>query len=327
MQALDQHEFSGLIESYRRELQAHCYRMMGSIQDAEDMVQESFLKAWHRRDTFEGRASLRAWLYKICTNTCLDALRRRPRRYAPVTHEAVSTLAEPIAPEIPEPIWLEPYPDHLLYVNHADVEEQFSRQENIALAFVVALHVLPPRQRAVLILCDVLEWRARETAVLLGTTAAAVKSALHRARSTLAARGYVRDTVSTGIPDEALLRQLDAYVCAWEQADVAALVSLLMEDATFSMPPIPSWYRGKDTIHNLVSMTVFSGQARGRWRLLPTRANRQPAFGVYRQSERSGEHDAYGIQVLTFQDGLIADIITFRNPALLKRFNLPLTLA
>ncbi len=314
---IDEQEFGTLTEPYRRELQAHCYRMMGSVQDAEDMVQETFLRAWRRRETFEGRASFRAWLYKIATNACLDRLKRLPCRVVPMTYQAVSLVNEPIPPSVMEPIWLEPYPDDLL--GDDNPEETFSSREHITLAFIVALQLLPPRQRAVLILRDVLDWHADEVAALLDMTVSAVKSALHRARSTLANR----DMSENHVLDEAAKTQLQDYIRAWETADVNGLLKLLKDDATFSMPPIPSWYRGRSEVGGLVSKTIFSGDANGRWRLLPTRANRQIAFGLYRQSQ--GGYEAYGIQVLTFQGGLIADITTFRNPGLVERFGLPAT--
>jgi RNA polymerase sigma-70 factor, ECF subfamily len=322
--SLDQEAFGTLVEPHRRELKAHCYRMMGSVQDAEDMVQETFLRAWRRRDTYEGRASFRAWLYKIATNVCLDTLKRRPRRAVPVTRQNVSTLAEPIPPSIMEPIWLEPYPDDLLAVGYGSPEGQVSARENVTLAFIAALHLLPPRQRAVLILRDVLDWQASEVAALLDMTVPAVKSALHRARATLASHDYASrvEPEAVSVLDEVTQSQLDDYVRAWETADVDALLRLLKDDATFSMPPIPSWYRGRETIGGLTATTVFSGQANGRWRLLPTRANGQTAFGLYRLAENGG-YTAYGIQVLTFDGSLITDIITFRIPDLFPHFNLP----
>lgn len=322
---LDQAEFGAWVEPHRRELQAHCYRMVGSVQDAEDMVQETFLRAWRRRETFEGRAPFRAWLYRIATNICLDALGKHPRRFVPLTWQNVSTLEEPIPPAVMEPVWLEPYPDVLLAPTDTQPEGRFTARENITLAFVVALHRLPPRQRAVLILRDVLDWQASEVADLLDMTISAVKSALHRARTTLAEYNPT-DTSKTEL-DEITRLQLDDYVRAWETADINTLLGLLKEDATFSMPPIPSWYQGHDAIRGLTGKTVFSGQANGRWRLLPTNANRQIAFGLYRVGETPGTHHGYGIQVLTYHGGLISDITTFRNPALLARFDLPLSLS
>ena len=291
------------------------------------MVQETFLRAWRRRDTYEGRASLRAWLYKIATNVCLDALRKRPRRAVPITRQPVSTLAEPIPASIMEPIWLEPYPDDLLTPGDDNPEGRFSAQENIRLAFIAALHLLPPRQRAVLILRDVLDWQANEVAEGLDMTVAAVKSALHRARATLSDQDLAGEGEAVRTLDEGSQSRLQAYVRAWETADIPALLLLLKEDATFSMPPIPSWYRGHAEIAGLTGKTIFSGEAQGRWHLLPTRANRQIAFGLYRQTEVKNVYDGYGIQVLTFGGDQIADITTFRNPALLPFFNLPARIA
>lgn len=326
--ALDQAEFGARVETYRRELHVHCYRLLGSIQDADDMVQEAFLRAWRRRETVKDLSSLRAWLYTIATNVCLDALKKRPKRMVPVTREAESTLAEPLPGEITEPIWLEPYPDALLQAaEDKSPEEQVATREHITMAFIVALHLLPPRQRAALLLRDVLGWQAGEVAELLQTTVPAVKSALRRAHVTLAEHGYTPDVTPAWTPNEAVQTQLDAYVRAWEAADITALVCLLREDATFSMPPIPSWYRGKETIRTLTSITVFSGHAHGRWRLLPTYANGQPAFGLYRQAEIPGLYRAYGIQLVTLRDDLINDITTFMDAALFAPFALPLTVS
>lgn len=324
LSTLDQDTFGELIEPYRRALKAHCYRMMGSIQDAEDMVQETFLRAWRRRETFEARSTLRAWLYKIATNVCLDALKKRPRRVVPRTRQPESTLAEPIPASVMEPIWLDPAPDEWLVADDENPEGYMLAREHVSLAFIAALHLLPARQRAILILRDVLDWQANEVAELLDISVPAVKSALHRARSTLAGSDHTSGATQR-IDPRAIQAQLDDYVRAWENADVNALLQLLKEDATFSMPPIPSWYRGRTTIGELTTMTVFSGEARGRWRLLPTHANGQIAFGLYRQGER-GNHNAYGIQTLTVDASLIADITTFRSPALFAHFNLPLIL-
>lgn len=322
--SLDSEAFGALVEPHRRELHVHCYRMTGCIQDAEDMVQETFLRAWRRRETYEGRASFRAWLYKIATNACLDALKRQPRRVVPLTHQTVSSPADPIPPAVIEPIWLEPYPDDLLVPHEDEPEHQMHTREGIALAFMTALHLLPPRQRAILVLRDVLDWQATEVAALLDISESAVKSALHRARSTLAAHSGADEAAQH--LDSLDHTRLEAYVRAWETADVDLLLSLLKDDATFSMPPIPSWYRGRAAIGALVSKTIFSGQASGRWRLLPTRANGQLAFGLYRQGERPDLYNFYAIQVLTVSDNGVSDITTFRNPALFAAFHLPPTL-
>lgn len=324
-------EFGAQVETYRQELGAHCYRMMGSIQDAEDMVQETFLRAWRRHETLEEVSSLKAWLYAIATNACLDALKKRPKRLAPVMLGAASTLAEPVPQKILEPIWLEPYPDALLLTSdERNPEDLVIEREHIALAFIVALHLLPPRQRAVLLLRDVLDWPANEVATFLDTTVSAVKSALHRARAILADH-YHDHHASAADPgwklNSAIQQQLSAYVDAWEAADGAALALLLKEDATFSMPPIPAWYRGRETIRTLVSRTVFSGEARGRWRLLPTAANGQVAYGLYRQTETAGLYQGYGIQVVTLSGPLVSAITTFIDAGLIARFDLPATIS
>jgi RNA polymerase sigma-70 factor (ECF subfamily) len=324
---MDQQEFGALVEQYRRELHVHCYRMLGSVHDADDMVQETLLRAWRRREILEEISSLRAWLYRIATNVCLDALKSRPRRSVPRTRSAASTLDEPIPQEIAEPIWLEPYADALLQTGGPGPEEHAVAREHISIAFMVALHRLPPRQRAVLLLRDVLGWPASEVAALLNTTVAAVKSALHRARALLADQRAASDADHVWPLDSVAQTQLDAYVRAWHAADIAALVRLLAEDATYSMPPIPAWYRGRETIRALMLRTVFSTPSQRRWRLLPTRANRQPAFGLYLRADTPACYSAYGIQLVTLHDGLIADVLTFRDPSLFPYFNLPMTIS
>ena len=325
---IDQQAFGVLAESHRRELRAHCYRMLGSVQEAEEMVQETLMRAWKRRETYEGRSTFRAWLYKIATNLCIDTLRQRPRRGLPITNEDASSLDVPIPASINEPIWLEPYPDDLPAPEESNPEARYSKNESIRLAFLASLHLLPPRQRAVLILRDVLDWQANEVAEALEQSVPSVKSALHRARVTLAKHYPTlrRESISTRVADEAFRRQLDRYMQAWETADVESLLLLLRDDSTFSMPPIPSWYRGRENIGGLVRKTIFSGQASRRWRLLPTRANAQRGFGLYKLNEGTKDYDGYGIQVVTFDGDQITDITTFRNPALLAFFGLPSTL-
>ena len=328
LQAINQHEFGLLAEAYRRELHAHCYRMLGSIQEAEEMVQETLWRAWNRRNTFEGRSTIRAWLYKIATNLCIDTLRQKPRRLLPVIRENASNSDEPIPASINEPIWLEPYPFELPDSVDANPEAKYSMAESIRLAFLTSLHLLPARQRAVLILRDVLDWQTEEVADALGQTVSSVKSALHRARTTLAKHHQAlhTETLNEYLTDEQLRNQLDGYVKAWETADVDGLVALLRDDSIFSMPPIPSWYRGSQNIGALVRKTIFSGQASGRWRLLPTRANAQTGFGLYKLNEETGAYAGYGIQVVTFDGKQIIDITTFRNPDLMALFGLPSTL-
>lgn len=327
LQELTPQEFSTVTEPYRHELQVHCYHMLGTVQDAEDLVQETLLRAWHRRATYAGRASVRSWLYKIATNLCLDALAKRKRRTLPSTRQPASDLHAPIPPDVNEPIWLEPFPDALLVPTELLPENQLLAREAINLAFLALLHKLPPRQRAVLLLRDVLEWPANEVAILLDLTVPAVKSLLFRARQTLAEQGQrsTLDDAQFTSGDLAMYTLLQRYVSAWESADLDSLVALLKEDATFAMPPIPAWYQGRTTIGGLVAKTVFGGDAQGRWRLLPTRANGQPAFGLYRVGGQDSArvYQAYGIQVLTVADLQIADIITFRVPTLFPKFGLP----
>ena len=321
---IDQSEFGALAEPYRRELNTHCYRMLGSVTEAEELVQETFLRAWRRRETYQGRAPLRAWLYKIATNACLDSLERQPRRSLPAARQAAASLNEPVPADVTEPIWLEPFPDELIAPEEMNPEARFSMRESVTLAFMTSLHLLPPRQRAVLILRDVLDWPASEVASLLGLSVPAVKSALHRARSTLGShyRAGPADDFSEQSLDPTRRGLLDRYVRAWEAADVDQLTALLKAEATFSMPPIPAWYRGRDTIGALVSKTVFGGPAGGRWRLRPTRASGHTGFGLYIRDEAGG-HRAYGIQVVTLEGEEVADIITFRSPELFRFFGLP----
>ena len=321
----DQREFSGLTEPYRHELQLHCYRILGSLQDAEDIVQETLLRAWRRLDTYEGRAPIRAWLYKIATNACFDALAKKPRRVLPTQQYPPADPRQPFAPPITEAVWLEPYPDDLIDEADAGPEVRYSLRESVSLAFLVALQSLPARQRAVLILCDVLEWRAGEAAELLEVTVSAVNSALHRARATLKKHyhGHGQDAVSSASFDTALRPLLDRYVQVWESADIDGLVNLLREDATLSMPPLPTWYAGREAIITAAREKIFAGKAQGRWLMQPVRANRQPACAVYQRDE-AGVYHAFGITVLTTDRDRVADIITFIDPTLFPRFSLPL---
>lgn len=329
----DSSRFSELTEPYRRELQVHCYRILGSLQDAEDLVQETLLRAWRRFDTYQGRAPLRAWLYKIATNACLDVLDRRPKRLLPSTAVPVSDPHAPPVSGSTEPrytyTWLEPLPDELLAEAGDNPEARFTLRESVTLAFLAALQALPPRQRVVLILCDVLDWHAQEVAELLETSVPSVNSALHRARTTLSKHYHqadIRDRLRATPADHSLRALLDRYVLAWESADIGQLTALLKEDATLSMPPSPSWYRGREAIAAFVRAYLFDVAAPDRWRLRPTRANGQPAFVLYQRDESSDVYRAVGVHVITFDGDRIAEMTSFLDATFVPRFNLPLEL-
>jgi RNA polymerase sigma-70 factor (ECF subfamily) len=326
-------EFGELAEPYRRELRVHCYRILGSLHDAEDMVQETMIRAWKRLDTYEERASFRAWLYKIATNACLDLLdqrRRRAKRLLPNDIFSPANPDNPIEPPATEILWLEPLPDEWLAdPSVEDPETRYTARESISLAFLTALQLLPPRQRAVLILKDVLDWPASEIADLLDTTTSSVNSALHRARVTLAENDHGRGSQrsSAGLADEKTQKLLEKYIRAWQAADVNRLVALLKKDATLSMPPSPSWYAGCENIGSFAAATVFAnegmfpGQASGRWKLLPVQANGQPGVAVYQRME-NGAYHPFGVHVLTYENGQIAQITCFIDPALPGYFGL-----
>ena len=331
----DSNAFSELTEPYRRELQVHCYRILGSLHEAEDMVQETLLKAWKRLDSYEGRASFRAWLYKIATNTCLDFLdRRRSRRLLPVDVGPASDPELSIQPPATEITWLEPFPDEWLRDTSAvNPEARYSDLESISLSFMTALQYLPPRQRAVLILRDVLDFSAAESAEVLEITVSSANSALHRARVTLAQRYHGSEFEPSESPahDERTQWLLDHFVRAWESADVAGLVALLKEDAMLAMPPSPSWYQGREAIRVFVAGTVFgetgmfAGKAPGRWRLIATRANACPAFALYQRGDQD-EYQAFGLHVLGHDPDGLSSIFSFIDPSLPASFGLPAAL-
>ncbi len=328
----DSQQFGELTEPYRRELQVHCYRILGSLHEAEDMVQETLLKAWKRLAMYEKRASFRAWLYKIATNTCLDSLdRRRSRRLLPLDAMPASDPNTSILPPAAELTWLEPFPDEWLRdTNALNPEARYTDSESISLSFMTALQLLPPRQRAVLILRDVLDFSAHETAEVLEITISSANSALHRARKTLSQNYQNRDPESSAqaLTDERSQWLLDHFLQAWETADVDGLVALLRADAAFAMPPSPSWYQGRAAIRIFVASTVFAddgmfnGKASGRWRLLPTWANASPAFAIYQRAE-TGEYQAFGMLVLDVEANGLTQIISFIDPSMPPRFGLP----
>ena len=313
----DESAFASLVESYRRELQVHCYRMLGSFEDSEDVVQETFLRAWRKRETFRGRSSFRAWLYGIATNACLDALQRRPR----VPQEGASAVAEVS--------WLQPYPDELLEgvpANDAEPEAELVAKETIELAFIAAIQLLPPRQRAVLISRDVLGWSAAETAALLGVSVAAVNSALQRARSTMKERLPRRrvDWAPDTDPSREERELLQRYMEASERGDARAMIELLRADASFAMPPAPQSLVGPEAIVEGWVQGGFGDDAWGRLRCVLTRVNKQPAVACYLKRPDDSEYKPLAIDVLRIEGGVVAEIIAFdlREP-LLKALRLP----
>ncbi len=319
--------FEHLTEPYRRELMAHCYRILGSTQDAEDLVQETLLRAWRRLKTYEGRASLRSWLYKIATNACLDALAHRPRRSLPPTLYPKAESGKTNLKPVTEPIWLEPFPDELLAPDDtfSAPEARYERMESISLSFLAALQLLPPRQRCVLILCDVLDWHAEELAELLGTSLASVNSLLQRARTTMRKNytAWPRGAARTGPIDQATRTLLDRYLRAWESGDVGEIVALLRKDAVFSMPPLPLWVQGRAAIRNFIASSILDGEAKGRWRLVSIRSNGSPGFAWYQRDEASSKYRAFAIQVLEVGAGRVSTITTFVEPGHFRFFDLP----
>lgn len=323
-----------LLEPYRRELLLHCYRLLGALHDAEDAVQETMLRAWRHFDTFtfQGPGSLRSWLYTIATNTSLDALKKRSPRTLPTVAFPQSDPTRPVAPRSAEVLWLEPFPDSWLVEATENPEARYTRQESVSLAFLTALQVLPPRQRAILLLSDVLDWRASEIAQLLEISVSAVKSALHRARATIE-KNYPnskREIAPGDLTDTATNALLARYLQAWETDDVDGFVALLKEDAMLSMPPVSSWYQGREAIRAFSLAILFPSGVRNLWRLLPTRANGQPAFVVYRADEATRSYRAFALQVITL-DGLrlprqVTEVTAFLSPELATSFGFPLQL-
>ncbi len=322
-QAGDGEAFRRLTEPHRRELQVHCYRMLGSYQDAEDVLQDTMLSAWQGLRTFEGRASIRTWLYRIATNRCLNALRSTHRQPAKEWDIAEMNVPEPS--RLGEIVWLEPYPDILREgaVNIAGPEARYEQTEAISLAFVTALQLLPARQRAVLILREVLGYRANEVADMLDSTVESVTSALKRARAGLQQRLPDREQELPPAPDSPAERELVArFVRAFESGDVEALVELLTADVNLSMPPIPLEYQGRDVVARFYSAMFDSGR---RYRLVPTRSNGQPAFATYLRTSAGGICHGAGLMVLTLAGDHISAMTRFESDAL-RWFGLPRSL-
>jgi RNA polymerase sigma-70 factor (ECF subfamily) len=311
----DEAAFAALTERYRRELHVHCYRMLGSFDEAEDLLQETFLRAWRAREGFEGGQGFRAWLYRIATNACLDMLRRNSRRV-----KSVHSFAE-----VP---WIQPYPDRLLdeiAPDHTRPDAVVVAKETIELAFLATVQLLPPKQRAVLILRDVLDYSAAETASFLDLTVAASNSALQRARATLRERLADRDLESSrGEPTDEERVLVERLIDAHEKQDAAAAIALMREDIRIAMPPYPMHFEGLAEFAPMLERT-FGPDSAGEWRLLPTHANRQPATGSYLRATGDTQFRAFKIDVIRFAGGLVAEITTF-GPSLFPEFGLPPTL-
>lgn len=306
--------FERLVAPRRRSLHAHCYRMLGSPFDADDALQETLLAAWRGLPGFESRSALGTWLYRIATNVCLRLIASRPRRITSPEHapalQATAELGEPV----PGPVWLEPWPDE---DSHEDPASTLQRREHVALAFVAALQHLPGTQRAVLLLREVLEYSAAETAGMLDTSVASVNSALQRAQKAL------RERLPAAVPqrpgeaghDDALLRR---FVAAWEQRDIAAMVELLAEDARFTMPPLPAWFDGRRHVAMFFAERVFETP----WRLLPLHGNGQPGFACYMRQAGDDRFRPGGVVLPSLRGGLIASIDSFIDPAVCRRFGM-----
>jgi RNA polymerase sigma-70 factor (ECF subfamily) len=299
-------ELEGRLEQYRRELTAYCYRMLGSAFEAEDAVQETFIRAWRGFDGFEGRAALRSWLYRIATNVCLTMLGASQRRARPMDLQPASTADMPLGPALPEATWVEPIPDARVVPSGGDPADVAVARESVRLAFVTALQRLPPRQRAILILRDVLRWKASEVAELLDTSVASVNSALQRARATLGDGGTTEAAAADELDDEqrALLAR---YVDAFERYDMDSLTSLLHHDATWNMPPYDLWLQ---THRDIVNWCIGPGHACRGSRLIPTMANGSPAFGQYKPAPGGG-FEPWSLQVLETSGGRISGITFF----------------
>jgi RNA polymerase sigma-70 factor (TIGR02960 family) len=316
--------FDRLVAPYRGELHAHCYRMLGSVQDAEDALQDALLGAWRGLSGFEGRSSVRSWLYRITTNACLKLGGRRPKRLLPMEYRPASDTVHDLGDPVTEVAWLEPYPESMLgrAASAADPAARYELRESVELAFVAALQYLPATQRAVLILREVLAFSAAEVATLLDTTVASVNSALQRARHGL-------DQRVVGAPSQqATLRALgengrrelvEAFVAAWERADVPAILDMLVEDARFTMPPLPAWFHGRDDIGRFMTERMFATP----WRLAPMWASGQLAFACYQGNPDDPRFRLGALNVLTLRGGQIVELTGFLDPELHDQFGLP----
>jgi RNA polymerase sigma-70 factor (ECF subfamily) len=324
----DEAAFSRLAEEHHAALLAHCYRMLGSLQDAEDALQETLLRAWRGLPGFNGRSTLRTWLYRIATNVCIDAIARHRARTLPVEYGPASDHMRDVGEPLVESTWLDPFPEQAPATldGESATDARYEQREAVELAFVAALQHLPATQRAVLLLREVLGFSAREVSEALETTVASVNSALQRARKTVDERLPERSQQATlrSLGDDRTRELVEAYVDAWARGDVDALRVLLAEDATFSMPPWASWCRGRETIAGLAKAAV---EVCAAGRSVPTRANGQPAIAYYHLDDETGRYKAAALDVLTLDGSEIKDITAFVKPELFPRFGLPVELA
>ena len=309
----DEHAFRSLLETYRGELHAHCYRMLGSVQDAEDALQDASLRAWRAIGRFEGRSSLRSWLYTICTNTCLTHIERRSTRILPVDLGPATDPHDGPGTPLVETVWVEPYPDAQLGLADglAGPDARIELRESVELAFIVALQHLPATQRAVLVLREVLGFSAKEVAETLDTTVASVNSALQRARASVEERTPERSQVATmrDLGDERLRELVQRYADAWERNDVDTVVAMLAEDAAISMPPLASWFGPRDVMAEFLAAFPLSGT--WQWKTILTTANGQPAIGFYVWEDEAGAYMPFALNVLTFDGDRVSDVVAF----------------
>jgi RNA polymerase sigma-70 factor, ECF subfamily len=321
----DEHAFARLVEMHRAHLHAHCYRMLGSLHDAEDVLQEALLRAWRGLQSFDGRSALRTWLYRITTNVCLDAIARRPKRVLPIDYGSPTAAGadDSGAPRVAD-IWVEPYPDEVLKIDdgYAAPEARYEQREAVELAFIAALQFLPPRQRAVLILRDVLGFSAKEVATILGSTIASVNSALQRAHKTVEDRIPERSQQATvrSLGDERVREIVERFSGAMERGDTNAILELLADDATFSMPPYAEWRRGRAAI---AQSWLMPGAPPPRLHFVPTSANGQPAAAAYVLADDGSRYVPLVLDVLTLRGTSIVAITAFRTPELFATFGLP----
>jgi RNA polymerase sigma-70 factor (ECF subfamily) len=302
----DEQAFQRLVEPHRRELHAHCYRMLGSVHDADDALQDALLRAWRGLARFEGRSSPRSWLYKIATNTCLDLAAKRPKRILPLDHVPEGDPHAGTGAPLAESVWIEPYPD---------TEARYEQRESLELAFIAALQHLPANQRAALILREVLGFSAQEAADALDTTTASVNSALQRARKSIDDRlpDASQQETLRALGDERLREIVERFVEAMEHADIEGVVSLLAEDAAWSMPPLTTWFRGHDALRVFMKFGPLSGA--WRWRQQPLRVNGQAALACYVWDDARGGFRPFCLNVLTFRGDKIADVTSFIDRA------------